>query len=192
MNINDIFKTAPAQHIYRDYMTRIERCLRGVSSDIANELLMEYQSHIFEATRNSREEEEFTRLTAVIQQLGIPEEFLKPVIAGKTLEKATKTFNPVDVFRALVLNIRNGVIFTVFGLLYLFLFSFLFLVVAKIFFPNHTGLFYDENGFRSFGFFVHSEGTTEMLGLWLIPLSLLTASVLYLLITLLLRLTKKK
>lgn len=192
MNRTTIFKTPPAQHIYNDYIARIERCLQGIDSGIAKELIMEYQSHIYEATRGCSETEEFERLTGVIQKLGIPEEFLKPVIAGKTLEKATKTFNPVLVFRAIVLNIRHGVIFTVFGLLYLFLFVFLFLSIAKLLFPQHTGLFFDQDGFRGFGFYMDSEGATELLGYWLIPISLLTASVLYFFITLMLRFTRKK
>ncbi|MCD4792985.1 MAG: DUF1700 domain-containing protein [Bacteroidales bacterium] len=186
------FKNTSAQKIYNDYFKRIERCSTVLSKEDRTDLIMEFNSHIYEGLQKNTGEDELEGLLNILENLGMPEEVLKPLIADKKLRQATKTFNPKHVFQAIKLNIKNGIVFGFFGLLYLFLFSTIFLFIAKIVFPNNTGLFYNNNEFQSFGFVADYKGYNEVLGIWFIPLVLIFTIILYLTITLLLRIWRKK
>lgn len=186
------FKNTSAQKIYNDYFKRIERCSTVLSKEDRTDLIMEFNSHIYEGLQKNTAKDELEGLLNILENLGMPEEVLKPLIADKKLRQATKTFNPKHVFQAIKLNIKNGIVFGVFGLLYLFLFSTIFLFIAKIVLPNNTGLFYNNNEFQSFGFVRDYKGYNEVLGIWFIPLVLISTIILYLTITLLLRIWRKK
>ncbi len=186
------FKNTSAQKIYNDYFKRIERCSTVLSKEDRTDLIMEFNSHIYEGLQKNTAKDELEGLLNILENLGMPEEVLKPLIADKKLRQATKTFNPKHVFQAIKLNIKNGIVFGVFGLLYLFLFSTIFLFIAKIVLPNNTGLFYSNNEFQSFGFVRDYKGYNEVLGIWFIPLVLISTIILYLTITLLLRIWRKK
>jgi hypothetical protein len=189
------FQNATAFKIYEDYIKRVKRTTATLSAEDKSDILMEFNSHIFEAMQLSSEISEVDNLMHVIERLGSPEEVLLPLVADKKLAQATSTFNPVHVFKALALNISNGVSYVVFSLLYLMLFAFAFLIFAKIFSPENVGLFYGNNGFTGSGLSFKAtqlEGTREILGWWFIPWMVITAAVLYAIITLLLKLKRGK
>ena len=185
------FKNKSAQKLYDNYLDRIGTYSSVLSKEDANDLLMEFNSHIYEGLQNLESDDEVANVISILERLGDPAETLKPLIAGKKLRQATKTFNPKHVFQAIALNIKNSLLFGVFGLLYLFLFTFLLLIPAKLIFPKSTGLFYMNNEFHSFGVMSNSSGFTEVLGYWIIPLVLAVAAIIYLLITLLMRFWRK-
>jgi uncharacterized membrane protein len=186
-----VFKTSPAQRIYNDYMARVTKSIAVLSKTDRDEMTMELNSHIHEAVSRADSENELDVLLDVTAGLGVPEEFLKPLVARKKLDQAVHSFNPKHVFQAITLNLKNGLIYTLFGLLYLFLITFACLIVAKIFFPVNTGLFISNGSFRGFGFISGTDGMTEVLGYWIIPVSAVAALVLYACITLLLRATRR-
>lgn len=186
------FKTIAAQRIYEDYMHRISKNISALSETDRNDMIMEFNSHIYEGTVGSNKEDEVEILLNVIGKLGVPEEFLKPLVAQKKLNQAITTFSPGAVFQAIKLNIKYGIIYSVFGLLYLFLFSFLILIFAKIIAPSSTGLFYENTKFKGFGYLDSTTGYNELLGYWVIPIALFTAFFLYICITLLLRVTRRQ
>ena len=129
-------------------------------------------------------------MISILERLGDPEETLKPLVAGKKLRQATNTFNPKHVIQALSLNIKSSLVFGVFGILYLLLFSFIFIIPVKLFFPSNTGMFFLDDQFKGFGYLANIEGLTEVLGYWIIPMVLAFSTALYFLITLLLRLRR--
>ncbi|MGJ1430646.1 hypothetical protein ACR79M_05120 [Sphingobacterium spiritivorum] len=133
------------------------------------------------------------RLLDVLENLGQPETFLKPLVAEKKLEEATKSFNPLHILKALILNIGNGVSYVIFTLLYLLLFGFIFLIGAKLVDPENVGFFFKPNEIFILGYY-RENGITyqqyEQLGHWFIPAMLLLVLVFYVLITLLLRLKR--
>jgi uncharacterized membrane protein len=173
-------------------MTRVEKNLRILSETDRSELTMELNSHIYEGTLKRDDKNEIDVLLDVLAKLGAPEEFLKPAVAKKKLDQAVCSFNPKDIFHAIKLNLKNGVVYSVFGLLYLFLFSFGIIIVAKILFPGNTGLFFAGNSFRGFGYINATTGLNDVLGYWTIPLSMVSGTILYFCITLILRATRKK
>lgn len=197
MRIEDIkFEQKASQRIYSDYMKRIKKATASLSKISQDDIYMEFNSHIFEAIQHKSQANEIDSLLDIIEKLGAPEEVLKPLVADKKLEQATRTFNPVHVFKALILNFTNGISYVFFFVLYLFLFGFVFLIFAKIINPSLVGLHMKDDSFSVFVLGIMSQEdkiknhTHEVLGYWFIPAMLLAIVVFYLFITLLLKLKK--
>jgi len=197
MRIEEIkFEQKASQRIYNDYMKRIRKATSSLSKINQDDIYMEFNSHIFEAIQHNRETNEIDALLDIIEKLGIPEEVLKPLVADRKLEQATKTFNPVHVFKALILNFTNGISYIFFFILYLFLFGFVFLIFAKIFNPSLVGLYMKRDSLSVFVLGIMNpehqikNQTHEVLGNWFIPVMLLAIVLFYFIITLLLKLKK--
>jgi uncharacterized membrane protein len=184
------FNDPVAQRLYSSYLQRAERQLAVLSPTDREDALMEINSHIYESTAGISADRQANELLNVLEKLGEPEMYLKPLIGQKKLDEATRTFSPKAVYQAIKFNLKRGFIFPLFALLYLFLSAFVVLIVLKIIAPGKTGLFCQANEPFAFGFVSHSDGLTEVLGWWFLPMALATAAVFYLLITLLLRLTR--
>jgi uncharacterized membrane protein len=190
------FSSENANKIYNSYFKRVEKVLHGMDKNGREDLTMELKSHIFESMASSVHADEITTLLSALEKLGEPEIYLKPVAAERKLRQATKTFKPKYIASAIISNIGNGLFNTIrsvtFGILYIVGFSFLLTIFAKIVSPNKTGLFVGESGTVSFGIISNTEGSKEILGYWIIPICIATVAILYLIITLLLRLTIKR
>jgi cellulose synthase/poly-beta-1,6-N-acetylglucosamine synthase-like glycosyltransferase len=192
MNIKEIqFKESSSQRIYKNYMNRIEKTVSSLSKSDQKEVLLEFNSHIYEGLTRKHKGNETNQLLDILDKLGEPEEVLKPLIADKLLEKATKSFNPVDIFKALALNITNGVSYLFFGILYIGLLGFLFLIYAKLHNPDHVGLFFKNDSFMAIGRlnegYLKNPNISEVLGNWFIPAMIIAILISYIIITLLLK-----
>lgn len=190
------FNDPNAQRIYANYINRVRTTVKVLGKENQQEILLEINSHIYEGTTvNTEGKPEVDQLLDLLEKLGQPELFLKPLVADKQLDEAVKTFNPLKIAKALILNIGNGISYIVFAILYLFLFSFLFLIVAKLVNPDNVGLFYNPGKVFILGLYKDANGVSytqyEQLGNWFIPLMVLSAVVLYIILTLLLRLKRK-
>ena len=181
------FKQQAAQRIYDDYVKRINRTVASLSKADQQDIQLEFNSHIYESMLGSTLETEVDSLLDVLQKLGAPEEVLIQLVADKKLEQATRTFNPAHIFKALALNISNGISYTVFIILYLILGIGVFSVGTKIFYPDKVGFYVYEKGW-SVG--IGENSGTEVLGNWFIPVMLGVLLVLYILTTLMLRLIR--
>ena len=154
---------------------------------------MELNSHIFESiSKINSEENEVKTLLELLDKIGIPSEILKPLIAERKLNQATKTFNPIHIFEALILNFSYGIIYFIFFILYLFLFSFVVLIFAKMFYPDNVGFYYKRGEIFQYGGFLQDKNIQqyEILGIWFIPVTILLGVLFYFLISLLLKLKK--
>lgn len=183
------FNQTASERIYLDYMKRVKRVTRSLSKENQEDISMELNSHIFEAIRQKNSDNEVDSLLDVLEKIGAPEEVLKPLVADKQLEQATRTFNPVHIFKALLLNITNGISYIIFLLLYLFLFSFVFLIFAKLWNPGKVGFYYSDPSSFIFGI-SNNPDRPEILGNWFIPAMLLAIAFFYIIITFLLKLKK--
>ena len=193
MKIENIkFSQEASKRVYNDYMKRVKKATSLLSKQNQDDIYMEFNSHIFEAIQQKNGINEIDLLLDVLEKLGIPEEVLKPLVADKKLEQATKTFNPIHVFKALVLNFTNGITYFIFFFLYLLLFGFVFLIFAKIANPSEVGLFYKDSSFMVLGLSNNTNqvGIKEFLGNWFIPVMLVSTVAFYFLITLLLKFKK--
>lgn len=196
MSIEKIkFKEKASLRIYEDYLKRISRVTKGLPKKDQKEVLMEFNSHIYEGLQQNDNTNEIDRLLDVLEKLGSPEEVLKPLIADKKMEQATRTFNPLHMIRALVLNVTNGISYLIFFVLYLMLFGFVFLIYAKLTNPAETGLFFNGNNLQALGRIspAYIEGTQihEVLGNWFIPVMLMAIVLFYVLITLLIKVKRR-
>jgi uncharacterized membrane protein len=187
------FNDKSAQKIYDSYFRRIRRTISVLAKNDREDVLMEFNSHIYEGLQNEGEGEEVEKLLKITQGLGDPEEVLKPLVAEKKLEQATRTFNPMHIFQAIFLNIKSGIIYSIFAILYICLFGFGILMYLKFKNPDQTGLFLIDGEFVALGTLRTSDtSVTEVLGNWFVPVMFFSALVLYIIITLILKLTRKK
>lgn len=187
------FNDTAAKKIYEEYLRQIQSATKTLSKADQNDILMELNSHIYESLNQSDDHrDEVKNLTNTLSKIGIPSEVLKPLIAEKKLNQATKTFNPVHIFQALILNFSYGIIYFIFFVLYLFLFSFVALIFGKIFFPDHVGFYYKRGEIIQYGGFLTNKNIQqyEILGNWFIPTTIVLGMTFYFLITLLLKLKK--
>lgn len=190
------FKQNTSQKIYNSYVKRLRRSTKSLPKQDQEDVLMEFNSHIYEGMqRVPQQENEPDHLLNILEKLGEPEEILKPLVAQKKLEQASKTFNPLHVFKALTLNIGNGIFYIFIALLYLSLFAFVFLIYAKIANPDEVGMLFRNGNFIALGKtnpeYREAGNTVEVLGNWFIPVMVLIIVMFYAIITLLLRLKRK-
>ena len=181
------FNDKNAQRVYNNYIKSVEAAVKPLAKEDRLDILMEMNSHIYENVQRNTEASEMDVVLNAIDRLGTPEDVLKPLIADRMLDKATRTFNPLDILRALILNIANGVSYIIFAFLYLFLFSFIFLIGAEIVDPDRIGLYSKEGQIQALGWYSEAEAQYELLGHWFIPVMILATVLLYFLITLLLK-----
>ncbi|MBV8252357.1 MAG: hypothetical protein JO154_07090 [Chitinophaga sp.] len=186
------FNLPASTRVYNDYMKRVKKVTSGLPKESQEDIYMEMNSHIFEAIQHNDKINEIDSLLDILEKLGPPEEVLKPLVADKKLEQATKTFNPIHVFKALALNITNGIAYIIFALLYLLLFGFVFLIIAKIVYPSQVGMYYKANTLFVLGITEATvqNGVQELLGNWFIPAMILAIVLFYMVLTALLKLKK--
>ena len=184
------FTDDSAQRVYKNYITSIKNISKPLPQSDREDLLMEFNSHIYESLQSNADKRELDSLLNAIDKIGAIEDVVQPLIADKLLEKATKSFNPVDVFKALALNITNGIIYIIFTFLYLGLGGFIFLIFAKLIKGDKVGMYVQDGKFMVLGMVSDSEEYQEVLGNWFIPVMLLSTVVLYFIITLLLKAMK--
>ena len=187
------FRSTDAQKIYENYLKQIQSATKKLSKEDQTDILMELNSHSFESiSKINSEENEVKTLLELLDKIGIPSEILKPLIAERKLNQATKTFNPIHIFEALILNFSYGIIYFIFFILYLFLFSFVVLIFAKMFYPDNVGFYYKRGEIFQYGGFLQDKNIQqyEILGIWFIPVTILLGVLFYFLISLLLKLKK--
>ena len=189
------FEKSTSQKIYASYIKRLQRTIQPLAKSDREDVLMEFNSHIYEGMNRNAHEDESDRLLDVLDKLGEPEEVLQPLIAEKKLEQATKTFNPIHVFKALALNVGNGIFYIFMALLYISLSVFVFLIYAKITNPTAVGLFLNNGKFMALGkinpSYIEGRDIVEVLGNWFIPAMVVSIVILYVAVTFLLRLKRK-
>jgi len=184
------FKDKSTERVYNNYLKRIGHAVKTLPSAEREDVLMEFNSHIYEGLQRKTAGNEMDCLLDVIDKLGEPEKVLQPLVADKKMDQAVKSFNPIHVFKALALNIGNGISYIIFAFLYLMLSSFVFLVFAKIVYPSQVGMYFLDEKFQVIGMAQDNVGYSEVLGYWFIPVMIGAAVFFYLLITLLMKLKR--
>lgn len=91
------FKNTISQKIYDNYIQRIKSTIVTLNKSDREEILLEFNSHIYEALQVDPDTKEEEKLVTITDKLGEPKEVLKPLIAEKKLIQATNTFNPIHV-----------------------------------------------------------------------------------------------
>jgi len=135
------FNNQSAQKVYDSYIRRAERTIKSLSKLDQKEIVMELNSHIYAALQPGSvvKEEELDAIIKITDKLGDPEIILSSMVEEKSLERASRTFNPLHIAKALVINIKNGLIYSVYAFLYLAIALCLALLGLKLVVPESTG-----------------------------------------------------
>lgn len=184
------FIDSQAQRIYRNYIQSIKNATKQLSTKDSLEILMEFNSHLYESVQIKNSKLEIDNLLNAIDKLGAPEEVLKPLVADKMIDMATNSYKPTDIFKALYLNIGNGISYLIFTILYSLVGIFTLVIFLEIFLGNGTGLFISDDIF----FIGYTDDNNilinEVLGNWFLPVMLLLNVALYFIITMALKLKR--
>ncbi|RPI70607.1 MAG: hypothetical protein EHM45_24640 [Desulfobacteraceae bacterium] len=197
MSEKSLFTDKVAEKIWAQYFRRLDRWLRALDETQKQELILEIKGHLLESLQSEPSESESERLLNAIERLGEPETYVKPMLAERLLTKASKSLKPKDVLRGLYYHFVGGVKKIFAGIIFVFGYalavSLALIGLLKVFFPGRVGLFLFEKGTLLFGLSVKPEGArTEVLGYWIIPICLGSAFLLYIGLTKLLKVLKKK
>jgi hypothetical protein len=178
------------QH-YKAYMKKVHSMISRLPKHDQADIQREISSHIYESLNNYPD----TTVEQALENLGEPQTYLSEWVVTKKLERATSTFNPFRIIWGLITGIVKhsayAFKYTVFGLLYLFTLAFGFLCIAKVVAPSRTGLFIYPQGF-TFGFNSNISNEHEVLGWKFIPICLFITILLYMIITVLLKMSLSK
>jgi hypothetical protein len=183
------FDSVEAYKIYAKYVEQVEETISTLSKEDRLDFMSEIDSHIYESFISNKaiiSEEE--RIKTVIRHLGNPQSYLKPVIAEKHLKQAVNTYYWRRIFKSLPAALLTGGQYLILVTMYLLIFSAGFLAIAKIFYPDKTGLFIEEGNFVAFGYISQmNAGAIELLGYWMIPASIVLSAVFYFFMTFILK-----
>ena len=184
------FIDSNAQRVYRNYIQSIKNATKQLCAEDSLEILMEFNSHLYESIQIKNSKSEIDSLLNAIDKLGAPEEVLKPLVADKMIDMATNSYKPTDIFKALYLNIGNGISYLIFTILYSLVGIFTLVIFLEIFLGNGTGLFISDDIF----FIGYTDDNNilinEVLGNWFLPVMLLLNVALYFIITVALKLKR--
>ncbi len=187
------FENDSTQRVYNNYIKQIEAVIHTLPQEEQLDILMEMNSYIYEGMQKSNEQNELEYLLNIIDNFGDLKIVLKPIIAERKLDQATKTFNPIHVFKALYLNIQNGIFFIFISICYFGLGFLGIATLAKVFFPSQIGMYYKPGEYFVLAG-IPEEGVNEieyeLLGNWYIPVMMIGIVTFYFLITMVLKLEK--
>jgi len=192
------FEDDLSRRLWDDYLGRVETAVEPLRSGIRTELVREIKTHLLESIEKDDAEDEAERVLNATEKMGRPEAYLEPIVTDRMIEEGSTTFNPIWILkglgRTLMRGVKAGLIGLLFGIGYLVALAVTSLAVLKPIFPNHVGLFYDPStGLQrfAFGFLDNPAGRPEVLGYWIIPVSLLLGVGIYVALTKMLILLRK-
>lgn len=197
MKAEDFLREKIAVRIWNQYMNRVQRMLRHLEAKEREDIAIDIQLHLFESFKRDGAVTETEKLLNALDRMGEPEEYLKPLLADSVLVKAARTLNPRLIVESLghlfYGGLKRGAIALFFFVGYSLVVAFLLIAALKPIFPDQVGLFIGENrGFLLGAYIGDSDFGKEYLGYWVIPAALAAAAILYVGLTKLLRLMKRR
>jgi HAAS domain-containing protein len=162
------------------YLMNLRRCLRELPSEDVNDILREIRSHILDRAEAAGELTD-ERIVEILRALGRPEDIGPLYEAEAQIARARASFSPSLILRTTMRwGMRSLFGFIVFmaGLFgYSMAAGFLVCAILKPFLPDEVGMWVHPNGFVTFGAVNVVHGTHELLGWWIIPVSIVASAV---------------
>ena len=187
------FVDPAAERLWRAYFADVDRIIAR-SGPGAEDLREDLRDHLAESYSSEGNGAEVDRLQAAINRLGRPADYLHPLLADELLMHGSRTYHPAPIARGLYHAIRawssRALAVTAFALGYLLLAIFTAMALLKPIWPDHIGLFRNPDGTVTFGIVAQTQGAQELLGLWIMPISVAVALLLYVALTRWLRATR--
>ena len=196
MNSKKLFNDEISKKIWTQYFRRVKYFTRGLPHKQNGDLQLEIQDHLYESFKNEIGDSEADRLINAIENIGDPEEYIKPMVTDIFLSTASKTLNPKTIvkglFSYLTQSTKNFLVSLFFFMGYGMVIMLGFISIFKVFFPDNVGFFLSETGFPSIGIIGNNTDVqADILGYWIIPVAAVLSIFLYYLLTKKLRILKK-
>ncbi len=173
-----MFTSHVAQDLWVSYLDRVDALCGSLDLRQRTDIQMELKAHLLESYILLKDGDEATRISAAINKLGQPEEFIPLWVEERLLDGAqvgSSARNLVRLFKINVFkSIRQFVVSMLMGFGYLLSFFLFITAIMKLFFPEHIGLYVSNTGIPIIGY-VDSDEFTELLGYWLTPIGLVLA-----------------
>jgi uncharacterized membrane protein len=173
-----IFTQKQAQMLWSGYMHRVEGLCGSLDRRQKADILAELKAHLLESYIQLDDGDEETRISAAIEKLGQPEDFVPLWVEERLLDGAQPGSTTRNLYYLLRRNALTGVQQFAFSILvglgYLLSFYFFIMAVMKVFFPANVGLYLSPTGIPFLGY-VDADEFREVLGYWLIPIGLVIA-----------------
>lgn len=191
--------SSEVKNLIGEYLIKLKEVLRPLPEKEREEIVLEIKGHIEEKLAQSlREGDETDVLKNILNRLGKPEEYASEYVTDYLLSRGIEQKSVSKIFQGLF---RWGCS-TLIGFFYAFFFfvsylvsiSFVFIGVMRPIFPESVGLFLKEGSLKGFGFFTSASfdsNTQEILGYWVIPISLFIGIIWFILTSWLLKKTIK-
>lgn len=104
-----MFKDYRARRAWGIYFLKAEAVLAPLEAAVRRELIEDLKSHVTEILNHSTgDEDEFVRVTAALNRVGEPREFLAPLVADAIFRQPPKYRNFGVVFHAVALYATRG------------------------------------------------------------------------------------
>lgn len=168
------------------YLLRVRGGLQGIPHEQVGEIVQELRSHIQDRAEVAGVMTD-SAVQAATDSLGKPEDLARMYRAENLTARAIATRSPWLIFRSVIrwafLSVGGFVVFIVALAGYLMAAGFFLCAVLKPFFPRNVGMWLGGN-LSVFDIGAHwpaPTGTREVLGLWMIPISLVAGTVFFLL-----------
>jgi hypothetical protein len=184
MKAEDFFNNPVTKKIWEQYNQRLMYLLRRVNKEEKEEMLLEIKGHLLESFQQDPAESEEEQLLNAINRMGEPEKFLRPLIADKYMNRASRTLSPKDVIKGLYFSLftglKKGLFSLFFGLGYIVVCVLSVMALLKPFFPNHVGVIMFKDRSLTAGMSFNSSGVKiDYLGYWFIPVAAGLAILIY-------------
>lgn len=161
------------------YLMNLRRCLRELPPEDVNDILREIRSHILDRAEAAGELTD-ERIVAILKALGRPEDIGPLYESEAMISRARASFSPTLILRTTMrwaMRSLFGFIVFMAGLFgYSLAAGFLACAILKPFLPDEVGMWVHPNGLVSFGAVDVAHGTHELLGWWIIPVSIIASA----------------
>lgn len=160
------------------YLNRLERALHLVPQNERSAIITEISGHIAERSLKPN-----VSIPEILKDLGEPHDLARAYVEQYMLTDALQRSTPGPLLLAILDRAtRSSIAFSI-GLggviSYTFALSFTAIAILKPILPQNVGLWWGERA-SNFGFFSSPpEHTSELLGLWITPISLVAAVLCY-------------
>ena len=167
------------------YLLQVRNKLQGLSSAQVSEIIAELRSHILDSVSTTNQAITDATKRDALDRLGSPETLAAMYLTENLMAKAETSHSPWFVmqtlFRLAIKSVWALAAFLVSLLGYGIAIGFLVCAIAKPFYPDHVGLWWDRKShmLTGLGFIWPSPSDTELLGRWIIPLGLAISTLLF-------------
>lgn len=163
------FQDHQARIVYNMYISNVKKLIKRLPDYEKEDILMELNSHIYEAIQNGKENDEYNIINEITSRLGEPDEMWLKTEIDFRLEQ-------INSMKPKIPFIEQFGLATLYGLTYFLMIMSVVLIGGKLYFGSTFGFFINPGKAFVLGGIEDGALNTsehEVLGIWYIPVFLL-------------------